>query len=573
VSSSSKITETIRLKPIDVPLGEIDSTSVDKLIGLDAFSGLDPEFRKSKTFRKILEKDTRLVTYQDGDLILRRGDWGNSAFFVVLGTVHVEIEAEGVFPHALLGRREVKRKNLFQAIAQWWSNCRVPEYRDVATYGPGSGTRQRYSGDNTRIYLQDVPAILDRYRTISLGEGELFGELAALGRTRRTATVFAQGSVQLLEMRWQGLRDLMRRDTGFRKQIDESFRSNALRAFLASCPVFSHLAEDQESLSEVIKGAKLDTYGEYDKVGTFRELAEEGTRTNLANEPIIAAEGDYPNGIVMIRNGLARVSRRHHNGHMTVCYLCPGQVFGYDEIAEGHATNEPVPLKHSLRAIGFISLVTIPTPLVEKHFVENQPSKSAARQNARTSTQGPMLQSHHITEDFLEFLIQERVVNGTQTMLIDLDRCTRCDDCVKACATAHDNDPRFVRQGPIHQQVMVANACMHCQDPVCMIECPTGAISRHEKEGVVQINDRTCIGCSTCSKNCPYEAIRMVEIREQDGSLIRDSTTKLPIIKATKCDLCVDQLGGPACQRACPHDALVRMDMSEIDELADWQNR
>ena len=573
MSSSSKITETIRLKPIDVPLGEIDSTSVDKLIGLDAFSGLDPEFRKSKTFRKILEKDTRLVTYQDGDLILRRGDWGNSAFFVVLGTVHVEIEAEGVFPHALLGRREVKRKNLFQAIAQWWSNCRVPEYRDVATYGPGSGTRQRYSGDNTRIYLQDVPAILDRYRTISLGEGELFGELAALGRTRRTATVFAQGSVQLLEMRWQGLRDLMRRDTGFRKQIDESFRSNALRAFLASCPVFSHLAEDQESLSEVIKGAKLDTYGEYDKVGTFRELAEEGTRTNLANEPIIAAEGDYPNGIVMIRNGLARVSRRHHNGHMTVCYLCPGQVFGYDEIAEGHATNEPVPLKHSLRAIGFISLVTIPTPLVEKHFVENQPSKSAARQNARTSTQGPMLQSHHITEDFLEFLIQERVVNGTQTMLIDLDRCTRCDDCVKACATAHDNDPRFVRQGPIHQQVMVANACMHCQDPVCMIECPTGAISRHEKEGVVQINDRTCIGCSTCSKNCPYEAIRMVEIREQDGSLIRDSTTKLPIIKATKCDLCVDQLGGPACQRACPHDALVRMDMSEIDELADWQNR
>jgi len=573
MSSSNKITETTRLKPIDVPLGEIDSTSVDKLIGLDAFSGLDPEFRKSKTFRKILEKDTRLVTYQDGDLILRRGDWGNSAFFVVLGTVHVEIEAEGVFPHTLLGRREVKRKNLFQAIAQWWSNCRVPEYRDVATYGPESGTKQRNSGDNTRIYLQDVPAILDSYRTISLGEGELFGELAALGRTRRTATVFAQGSVQLLEMRWQGLRDLMRRDTGFRKQIDESFRSNALRAFLASSPVFSHLAEDQESLSELIKGAKLETYGEYDKVGTFRELAEEGTRTNLANEPIIATEGDYPNGIVMVRNGLARVSRRHHNGHMTVSYLCPGQVFGYDEIAEGRATNEPVPLKHSLRAIGFISLVTIPTPLVEKHFVENQPSKSASRQNARASTQGPMLQSHHITEDFLEFLIQERFVNGTQTMLIDLDRCTRCDDCVKACATAHDNDPRFVRQGPIHQQVMVANACMHCQDPVCMIECPTGAISRHEKEGIVQINDRTCIGCSTCANNCPYDAIRMVEIREQDGSFIRDSLTKLPIVKATKCDLCVDQLGGPACQRACPHDALVRMDMRQIDELADWQNR
>jgi Fe-S-cluster-containing dehydrogenase component len=462
---------------------------------------------------------------------------------------------------------------LFQAIAQWWSNHKVPEYRDVTTYGPGSGTSQRHLGDDTRIYLQDVPALLDRYRTVSLGEGELFGELAALGRTRRTATVFAQGSVQLLEMRWQGLRDLMRKDAGFRKQIDESFRSNALRSFLASCPVFSHLAEDQESLNEVIRGADLATYGEYDKVGTFRELADEGTRTNLANEPIIAAEGDYPNGIIMVRSGLARVSRRHHNGHMTVSYLCPGQVFGYNEIAEGHSTNEPVPLKHSLRAIGFISVVTIPTPLVERHLVETLPDKPAARQDAQAAAQGPMLQSHHITEDFIEFLIQERFVNGTQTMLIDLDRCTRCDDCVKACATAHDNDPRFVRQGPIHQQVMVANACMHCQDPVCMIECPTGAISRHENEGIVQINDRTCIGCATCSKNCPYEAIRMVEIREQDGSFIRDSATMQPIVKATKCDLCVDQLGGPACQRACPHDALVRMDMSELDALADWQNR
>ena len=106
-----------------------------------------------------------------------------------------------------------------------------------------------------------------------------------------------------------------------------------------------------------------------------------------------------------------------------------------------------------------------------------------------------------------------------------------------------------------------------------MIECPTGAISRHADEGVVQINDATCIGCGTCSNNCPYNAIRMVEIRREDGSFIRDSGTQLPIVKATKCDLCVDQLGGPACQRACPHDALIRMDMRDIDQLVDWRSR
>ena len=39
-----------------------------------------------------------------------------------------------------------------------------------------------------------------------------------------------------------------------------------------------------------------------------------------------------------------------------------------------------------------------------------------------------------------------------------------------------------------------------------------------------------------------------------------------PIVKATKCDLCVEQLGGPACARACPHDALRRVSASVLVE-------
>mgnify|MGYP001366139009 FL=1 len=106
-----------------------------------------------------------------------------------------------------------------------------------------------------------------------------------------------------------------------------------------------------------------------------------------------------------------------------------------------------------------------------------------------------------------------------------------------------------------------------------MIECPTGAIHRDVDEGEVIINDNTCIGCTSCANNCPYDAIRMVDIRNRNGDLIRDSTSQLPILKATKCDLCFDQLGGPACQRACPHGALVRMNTQHVQSLADWFNR
>ena len=222
-------------------------------------------------------------------------------------------------------------------------------------------------------------------------------------------------------------------------------------------------------------------------------------------------------------------------------------------------------------------MVLVPTPVVEEYiFRRTPPEKISLPLAAPTPPTKPARATPRrgeIDTELLEFLVEKRFINGTASMVIDLDRCTRCDDCVRACAAAHDNNPRFLRSGPTHGHHMVAHACMHCLDPVCMIECPTGAIHRDPGAGLVVINDATCIGCTACAKNCPYEAIRMVEIRDYDGNLIIGQNTNKPIAKATKCDLCIDQLGGPACQRACPHDALVRVDMRESDTLASWVTR
>jgi len=32
----------------------------------------------------------------------------------------------------------------------------------------------------------------------------------------------------------------------------------------------------------------------------------------------------------------------------------------------------------------------------------------------------------------------------------------------------------------------------------------------------------------------------------------------------------VENRGGPACERACPHGALTRMNLNQIDSLAKW---
>jgi len=90
-----------------------------------------------------------------------------------------------------------------------------------------------------------------------------------------------------------------------------------------------------------------------------------------------------------------------------------------------------------------------------------------------------------INDTFVDFLVDNRTINGTATMLIDVDRCTACDDCVRACAATHGNNPRFRRHGPSHENLQVTNACMHCADPVCLIGCPTGAIHRHPSGPVV----------------------------------------------------------------------------------------
>jgi Fe-S-cluster-containing hydrogenase component 2 len=180
--------------------------------------------------------------------------------------------------------------------------------------------------------------------------------------------------------------------------------------------------------------------------------------------------------------------------------------------------------------------------------------------------------AERIGPELMEFLTSRRFFNGTATMVINLDRCTRCDDCVRACASTHDNNPRFLRHGPISSGIQVAQACMHCVDPVCMIGCPTGAIHRAASGGNVVINQSTCIGCTSCANNCPYEAIRMVEARNERGGVVIDAEMR-PIVKATKCDLCLDQYGGPACERACPHDALTRMDLTHLDRLAQWLER
>jgi Fe-S-cluster-containing dehydrogenase component/CRP-like cAMP-binding protein len=557
----------------DEPFGRMTDGDADQLLRMEPFRGIDAQaFPPSVPLRGILQGDTRIMRYEPGDLIVREGDYGNSAFLVLLGSVRVVLER---LDPKLLGREDQPRRGWIRAIAQLWGNARLPEVRSApaATVG-ASGMNIRDEDGTPRVFVQDVPQLLSRTGTARLGAGELFGELAAMTRTPRTATVLADGRATLLEIRWQGLRDLMRWTTAIREHVERLYRENSLRVHLRETELLRNLPAPHLDL--VAAATQFESYGNFDWHTDFGAQRRRDAAERIAAEPLIAAEGDRPTGLYLIRSGFARVSRRHGHGHRTLAYVGKGQAFGLAELVESFRSGNDVPWQHSLRAVGYVDVLWIPRDVVMEAtlpYCEWRIADCGLRINEADSQSAIQNPKSEIDPSLLDFLADHRFLNGTQTMLIDLERCTRCDDCVRACAATHDSNPRFIRQGPTHGNVMVANACMHCVDPVCMIGCPTGAIARDADAGTVRIDDRTCIGCSTCANSCPYSAIRMVEIRDPGGAFYVDEATQLPILKATKCDFCAGQHTGPACQAACPHDALVRVDMGNPSMLDRWLAR
>ncbi len=222
------------------------------------------------------------------------------------------------------------------------------------------------------IILQDIPRVLSGQRTATITAGDVFGEIAALSRMPRTATILADvGGAEMLEIRWQGLRDLMRYDPQVRKFIDGIYRERALSTYLEELPFMRFLGPDAKQ--RLMEATQFETYGEYDWSGEYKQLVHSGA--SAAQEPSIAVEGDYPNSVVMIRAGFARVTQRFGSGHRTLSYLGSGRMYGFDEIA--HNWRQPhshVALQHTLRVIGYTHVLVIPAPVIEQFVLPAMPA-------------------------------------------------------------------------------------------------------------------------------------------------------------------------------------------------------
>lgn len=128
--------------------------------------------------------------------------------------------------------------------------------------------------------------------------------------------------------------------------------------------------------------------------------------------------------------------------------------------------------------------------------------------------------------------------------------CLGCHLCEYNCAFANSDQTNIVKalKGKsifprIHvegeDKITFAVSCRHCEDPMCVKSCISGALSK--KDGTVCIDRNKCVGCFTCILVCPY------------GAMSQDANGAVQ-----KCELCMgNTCGEPACVKGCPNKAIV----------------
>jgi CRP-like cAMP-binding protein/Fe-S-cluster-containing hydrogenase component 2 len=376
---------------------------------------------------------------------------------------------------------------------------------------------------------------------VRLRTGEFFGEMGLVSGRRRASTVRAGPGCVLLETPRRTMLKLIGSVESVRRRVDEVFLKRAVRANIA--PWIS--AAD---LDEMVANARISVFN--------------------AGE-VLFHEGDKADGLHLIRRGSVTVSRTLGGREVVLSYVAAGNYVGEMALLSDAPRSATVRAAVSTESI-VLDARTFNEVLMRNNTlrgsVEARVLERIAANAARESEPDP--------GNLISFLMKQGVGEATDVLLIDESLCIRCDNCEKACADTHDGNSRLDREaGPTFASIHVPTSCRHCENPHCMKDCPPDAIQR-SPEGEVTILD-TCIGCGNCEKNCPYGVIQLVPVVEKrrrpsllswllTGLTDEPGCETLAAAKdgakhAVKCDMCTDLRGGPACVRACPTGAAIRV--------------
>ena len=508
---------------------EIDPAKGEKLLTPDEMQRELPLLSASRinyNFLKRSQDGVALRKFKKGEVICRQGQHGRTAFFIKQGAVTVYLEvAEDAGATA-----ERQKKGLLERLGLFKAK---------------SNGKHASGGPERNFIPIDAPIDHDRAKPIAhLTKGALFGEASCINHQRRSATVRASDDDTIVIEMTRNFLDVLSRNRDFRTELERIYIKRGVHNHLRASNLFKEVGDD-----------------------FLKNLAERSTLVRFRPGDVICRQNDPADGFFVIRIGHVKVEAAQPDGQSVILrYMSQSHSFG-----EIGLLLEPFKRSTTCTALDDVEMIKISKDDFDDvmgQYAEvrgqlvrlaksygNKPTASAEK------ALSPEAQAHR--EAILGDFFMQEIYQGQSLLVLDLERCTRCDECVKACGQTHNQITRLTRDGLRFDKYLVTTSCRSCHDPKCLTQCPVDAI--HRKEGLPIIIESYCVGCGACEENCPYGNITV----HDDVQVVDLMTGQQGIGKrAMVCDLdnCLGEIEEPSCVYACPHNAAERIDGDKLFE-------
>lgn len=386
-------------------------------------------------------------------------------------------------------------------------------------------------------------------KKFTLRAGQFFGEMSLLSGRPRKANVVVSSDCILIETPRRIMIKLMNSNDEVADGINRIFIMRALQA------AFNPKLSNQDMI----------------------QIAGSVEMIEFKANQILFEEGEKGEELYLIRSGTVSLEK----GKAVTVQLQSGELVG--QLALMGNPNRT----HTAKAAVRVEAIKIKLPEFLK-LVRSNTDQIKLLQNdlstlmKKSNSMGSVVEATKT----VSFLLEEGLGEATNALVIDENLCVSCNNCETACAETHNGISRLDREtGASFAGLHVPISCRHCEQPHCMKDCPTDAIHRAES-GEVFI-DQSCIGCGNCETNCPYDVIKMSYDMPKKPGLFAwmfmgigngpgepenakiSQAAKDKGKKAVKCDACMDLKGGPACVRACPTGAAIRINPSDFVGLVE----
>ena len=220
---------------------------------------------------------------------------------------------------------------------------------------------------------------------------------------------------------------------------------------------------------------------------------------------------------------------------------------------------------------------------------------------------------HHVSDIFPDW----PYTSYKWGMVIDMTVCTGCNACVTACQSENNvpivgkqqvlmgREMHWIRVDAYHRGGLddpdfyhMPMACQHCEQAPCEPVCPVAA-TVHDHEGLNVMVYNRCVGTRYCANNCPYKVRRFNYLQYAELST---NATELSLVNnpevtvrsrgvMEKCTYCTQRITTarigagnegrriadgevvPACESACPTQAIVFGDLNDEDSRVSHAKR